>query len=139
MKSGLTHTVTHTAKCPKSGGENNCVILSAVLYFFAIFSHQLRHEIAHLFCCTFLHLARDVGVGAKGKPCVKVTEHTGYRFHVYAILQRQRCECVPLRYNNDKQKKPLFSRGLSVCRLLFNSFSKLKIDENYKEKRRLFY
>ena len=29
--------------------------------------------------------------------------------------------------------------GLSVCRLLFNSFSKLKIDENYKEKRRLFY
>ena len=48
-------------------------------------------------------------------------------------------EDVPLRYNNDKQKKPLFSRGLSVCRLLFNSFSKLKIDENYKEKRRLFY
>ena len=47
--------------------------------------------------------------------------------------------CVPLRYNNDKQKKPLFSRGLSVCRLLFNSFSKSKIDENYKEKRRLFY
>lgn len=46
---------------------------------------------------------------------------------------------LPLRYNNDKQKKPLFSRGLSVCRLLFNSFSKLKIDENYKEKRRLFY
>ena len=42
---------------------------------------------------------------------------------------------VPLRYNNDKQKKPLFSRGLSVCRLLFNSFSKLKIDENYKEKK----
>ena len=49
------------------------------------------------------------------------------------------CAGVPLRYNNDKQKKPLFSRGLSVCRLLFNSFSKLKIDENYKEKRRLFY
>lgn len=48
-------------------------------------------------------------------------------------------KCMPLRYNNDKQKKPLFSRGLSVCRLLFNSFSKLKIDENYKEKRRLFY
>ena len=49
------------------------------------------------------------------------------------------CIDLPLRYNNDKQKKPLFSRGLSVCRLLFNSFSKLKIDENYKEKRRLFY
>ena len=56
-----------------------------------------------------------------------------------ALMQQQRCAGVPLRYNNDKQKKPLFSRGLSVCRLLFNSFSKLKIDENYKEKRRLFY
>ncbi len=58
------------------------------------------------------------------------------------LASRTEANCVrvmPLRYNNDKQKKPLFSRGLSVCRLLFNSFSKLKIDENYKEKRRLFY
>lgn len=58
---------------------------------------------------------------------------------VHAVFQGGGGEGVPLRYNNDKQKKPLFSRGLSVCRLLFNSFSKLKIDENYKEKRRLFY
>ena len=56
-----------------------------------------------------------------------------------AHVDQQTDMAVPLRYNNDKQKKPLFSRGLSVCRLLFNSFSKLKIDENYKEKRRLFY
>lgn len=56
-----------------------------------------------------------------------------------AYQRKLNTERVPLRYNNDKQKKPLFSRGLSVCRLLFNSFSKLKIDENYKEKRRLFY
>ena len=55
------------------------------------------------------------------------------------LFGEERDAGVPLRYNNDKQKKPLFSRGLSVCRLLFNSFSKLKIDENYKEKRRLFY
>ena len=103
------------------------------------FSQHLRHEIAHLLRGTFLHLACDVRVGAERESCVEMTEHTGYRFHVHAILQCQRCECVPLRYNNDKQKKPLFSRGLSVCRLLFNSFSKLKIDENYKEKRRLFY
>lgn len=59
--------------------------------------------------------------------------------HRYPLFQQQAGTGVPLRYNNDKQKKPLFSRGLSVCRLLFNSFSKLKIDENYKEKRRLFY
>lgn len=56
-----------------------------------------------------------------------------------AHVDQQTDVAMPLRYNNDKQKKPLFSRGLSVCRLLFNSFSKLKIDENYKEKRRLFY
>ena len=40
-----------------------------------LFLHDLRHEFAHLFGGAFLHLARDVGVGAKGKPCVKVTEH----------------------------------------------------------------
>lgn len=58
---------------------------------------------------------------------------------IFCFLKQFCCKGMPLRYNNDKQKKPLFSRGLSVCRLLFNSFSKLKIDENYKEKRRLFY
>ena len=78
--------MTHTAKCPKSGGENNCVILSAVLYFFAIFSHQLRHEIAHFFGCAFLHLPCDVGVGAQCEACIKVTEHAGYRFYVHAVL-----------------------------------------------------
>mgnify|MGYP005974822029 FL=1 len=59
--------------------------------------------------------------------------------HGDTVAEKQAGAGMPLRYNNDKQKKPLFSRGLSVCRLLFNSFSKLKIDENYKEKRRLFY
>ena len=42
---------------------------------------------------------------------------------------------MPLRYNNDKRKKPLFSRGLSVCRHSFNSFSKLKCDEKIIEKK----
>ena len=51
------------------------------------FLHDLRHEIAHLFCCTFLHLPRDVGVGSQRETCVETTEHTGYRFHVYAVLQ----------------------------------------------------
>ena len=68
-----------------------------------------------------------------------MAEDTRYRCHIRTARDHQAGSGVPLRYNNDKQKKPLFSRGLSVCRLLFNSFSKLKIDENYKEKRRLFY
>ena len=52
------------------------------------------------------------------------------------ILEKKHRESswyMPLRYNNDKRKKPLFSRGLSVCRHLFNSFSKLKYDEKIIE------
>ena len=56
-----------------------------------------------------------------------------------AHFNQQGNVAVPLRYNNDKRKKPLFSRGLSVCRHLFNSFSKLKCDEKIIEKRRLFH
>lgn len=70
---------------------------------------------------------------------VGVPEEGRYIQQRHGLIDEDAGEGVPLRYNNDKQKKPLFSRGLSVCRLLFNSFSKLKIDENYKEKRRLFY
>ena len=72
--------------------------------------HHLRHETAHLFGGAFLHLACDVSVGSQCEACVEVTKHTGHCFHVHAILERQRCECVPLRYNKDKRKKPVFSR-----------------------------
>lgn len=68
-----------------------------------------------------------------------MTENFAECFDIESEFHTSGSKSMPLRYNNDKQKKPLFSRGLSVCRLLFNSFSKLKIDENYKEKRRLFY
>ena len=62
--------------------------------FSLLFSHDLRHEIAHLFGGTFLHLPRDVGIGSQRESRVEVTKHTGHSFHVYAILERQRCECV---------------------------------------------
>ena len=35
---------------------------------------------------------------------------------------------MPLRYNKDKRKKPVFSMGLSVCRSHFNSFSNIETD-----------
>ena len=66
------------------------LILSAAL----LFLHNLRHEIAHLFGCAFLHLPCDVGVGSQRETCVEMTEHTRYRFHVYAVLERQGRECV---------------------------------------------
>lgn len=97
------------------------------------------HEAADLLCRTSLHIVGDVRVGVQSEPSAVMAQHAGQGLHIHAAGDRHGRECVPLRYNNDKQKKPLFSRGLSVCRLLFNSFSKLKIDENYKEKRRLFY
>ena len=58
------------------------LILSAAL----LFLHDLCHEIAHLFGGAFLHLARDVGVGAQRESRVEMTEHTGYRFYVHAVL-----------------------------------------------------
>lgn len=80
-----------------------------------------------------------MGINAAGNIRRGVSQMLTDCIQIFASQDQQRSMRVPLRYNNDKQKKPLFSRGLSVCRLLFNSFSKLKIDENYKEKRRLFY
>lgn len=85
------------------------------------------------------HALRCMGVNIQRERRRRVAKVFLHDFRAVARLQGIDSERMPLRYNNDKQKKPLFSRGLSVCRLLFNSFSKLKIDENYKEKRRLFY
>ena len=85
-KKCLTHTVTHTAKCPESGGEDDRVILFAALCFLTACSHHLCHEITHLFGGALLHLPRDVGVGAKRESRVEVSEHTGYRFYVHAVL-----------------------------------------------------
>ena len=48
--------------------------------------HKLRHEIAHCLGSLLLHLAGSVGVGAEGKTCVIVTQHSGDSFHVYTIL-----------------------------------------------------
>ena len=86
--------MTHTAKCPKSGGEDIRGILSAALCFSAACSHDLRLEITHLFGGALLHLPRDVGVGSQREARVEMTEHTRYGFHVHAVLERQCRECV---------------------------------------------
>ena len=68
-----------------------------------------------------------------------MTYNLFYHAFVYACFCQKRNTSMPLRYNNDKRKKPLFSRGSRVCRHLFNSFSKLKSDEKNIKKRRLFH
>ena len=87
-----------------------------------VFLHHLCHEIPHLFGCAFLHLACDVSVGSQCEACVEVTKHTGHCFHVHAILERQRCECVPLRYNYDKPGKPRISRVFGYLARFFILF-----------------
>ena len=84
--------------------------------------HHLCHEIAHLFGCAFLHLARDVGVGSQCESRVEMTEHTRYGFHVHAVLERQCRECMPLRYNYDKPEKPRISRVFGYLARFFILF-----------------
>lgn len=116
--------------------------LPAFLYWLhrTIFGPANEHTI-HCICrsllCVVIQVCVDVcccGIGTMSQPYLDLLH-----CDIFSAVKQKTCAGMPLRYNNDKQKKPLFSRGLSVCRLLFNSFSKLKIDENYKEKRRLFY
>ena len=87
-----------------------------------VFLHHLCHEITHLFGGALLHLPRDVGVGAKGKSRVEMAEYTRYGFHVHAVLERQGCECVPLRYNYDKPEKPRISRVFGYLARFFILF-----------------
>ena len=94
------------------------LILSAAL----LFLHDLCHEITHLFGCTFLHLPRDVGVGAEREACVEMAKRTGYCLYVHAILERQGRECVPLRYNYDKPEKPRISRVFGYLARFFILF-----------------
>ena len=65
-------------------------------WLFAAFPalHDLRHEISHRLRRPILLLPGGVGVGSEGEACVVVTQHTGDRFHVHAILESQSCECV---------------------------------------------
>ncbi len=69
-----------------------------------------------------------MSVGVQREACRKMPQHARHDFDVHAVLQCQRCEGVPLRYNKDKREKPVFSMGLSVCRSHFNSFSNIETD-----------
>ena len=82
------------------------------LRHFAFFfcSHDLRHKAAHGLRGFLLLLPGGVGVGAERKSRVIVSQHTADRFYVHTVLQRQRGEGVPLRYNYDKPEKPRISR-----------------------------
>ena len=56
------------------------------------------------------HLRRGVGVGAEGKARVIVSQCAGQRLDVHTVLEGQRGEGVPLRYNYDTPEKARISR-----------------------------
>ena len=69
-----------------------------------------------------LHPLRGVGVGAEGKARVVVSQRTGQRLDVHAVLEGQRGEGVPLRYNYDKPEKPRISRAFGYLARFFILF-----------------
>lgn len=61
-------------------------------------------------------------VGVQRKPCRKMPQHARYGLDVHAVLQCQRCEGVPLRYNYDKPEKPRISRVFGYLARFFILF-----------------
>ena len=47
-----------------------------------------------------------MGVGIQREGGVGVAQDTGQRFGIHAAGKGMGCEGMPLRYNNDKRKKP---------------------------------
>ena len=64
----------------------------------------------------------DVGVSVQREARGVVAQHRGHRFYIHPVLQCQRCEGVPLRYNYDKPEKPRISRVFGYLARFFILF-----------------
>ena len=63
-----------------------------------------------------------MSVGVQRVACRKMPQHTRYGLDVHTVLQCQRCEGVPLRYNYDKPEKPRISRVFGYLARFFILF-----------------
>ena len=63
-----------------------------------------------------------MSVGVQREACRKMSQHARYGFDVHTVLQSQRCEGVPLRYNYDKPEKPRISRVFGYLARFFILF-----------------
>ena len=61
-------------------------------------------------------------ISIQREACRKMPQHTRYGFDVHTVLQGQRCEGVPLRYNYDKPEKPRISRVFGYLARFFILF-----------------
>ena len=60
-----------------------------------------------------------MSVGVQRKARGKMAQRVGQCFDVYAVLQRNRCESVPLWHNKDKSENPVFAMGWWFVFILF--------------------
>ena len=63
-----------------------------------------------------------MGVGVQREACRKMPQHTRHGLDIHTVLQGQRCEGVPLRYNYDKPEKPRISRVFGYLARFFILF-----------------
>ena len=61
-------------------------------------------------------------ISVQREACRKMPQHTRHGLDVHTILQCQRCEGVPLRYNYDKPEKPRTSRVFGYLARFFILF-----------------
>ena len=80
--------LTHTRKCAGRFKEHRRggFAPSPIFLMFFFCSHHLCHETAHFLRGLLLLLPCGVGVGAEGKACIIVPQHTADRFHVHTVL-----------------------------------------------------
>ena len=67
-----------------------------------------------------------MSIGAEGKARAVASQGARQGLHIHPVLQRERGEGMPLRYNYDKPEKPRRIKGFEVFSLVFSSFSKSK-------------
>ena len=63
-----------------------------------------------------------MSVGVQREACRKMPQHTRHGLDVHSVLQGQRCEGVPLRYNYDKPEKTRISRVFGYLARFFILF-----------------
>ncbi len=110
---------THAEKTKSTGEE---VRLPLWCFYRYRRLHHLCHEAAHGLGGFILLLAGGVSVGAQGESRIVMSQHAADGFHVYTVLQGQRGECVPLRYNYDKPEKTRISRVFGYLARFFILF-----------------
>ena len=116
----LTQTVTQKPRDQESTGEGRMASSVPLRLFCGL--HGLADDAADGVGGGALHPLRGVGVGAEGKARVVVAQRTRQRLDIHAVLEGQRGEGVPLRYNYDKPEKPRISRVFGYLARFFILF-----------------